>query len=284
MSRPLRIQFPGALYHVTSRGDGREAIYRDDRDRVAFLSVLAQVCERSRWSCHGYCLMTNHYHLLVETPGANLASGMRQLNGVYSQRFNRRHRRVGHVYQGRYHAILVQKESHLLELTRYIVLNPVRAGLARSAQEWSWSSYRATVGLVEVPSWLHTDWLLMSFGSTRDLARKEYRRFVRAGNRQPPPWSQLRQQIYLGDESFIEATQTMIKNRAMLTDVPAPQYQPVPKPLSHYESLAPDRDSAIVAAYQAGGRSMREIGDHFALDPSRVSQIVRAAINSRFQT
>src|SRR6185437_4393319 len=110
MSRPLRIQFPGALYHITSRGDGSESIYLDDSDRTIFLTILAQVCERYDWSCHSYCLMTNHYHLLMETRAATLARGMRHLNGVYTQRFNRVHARVGHVYQGRYSAVLVQKE------------------------------------------------------------------------------------------------------------------------------------------------------------------------------
>lgn len=135
MARPLRIEYAGALYHVTSRGDGREDIYVEDKDRVLFLKVLQAVCERFNWEVHAYCLMTNHYHLLIETPDANLSMGMRQLNGVYTQRFNNAHKRVGHVFQRRYKAILVQKESHLLELARYIVLNPVRAQMVRAAKD-----------------------------------------------------------------------------------------------------------------------------------------------------
>ena len=129
MARPLRLEFAGALYHVTSRGDRREDIYLDDGDRQDWLAVLAHVCERFNWVVHAYCQMTNHYHLLVETVDGNLSQGMRQLNGLYTQRFNRRHRQVGHLFQGRYKAILVQKEAHLLELSRYVVLNPVRAGM-----------------------------------------------------------------------------------------------------------------------------------------------------------
>ena len=136
MSRPLRIEFPGALYHLTSRGDGRDDIYLTDDDRALFLSVLGQVCERFNWECHSYCLMTNHYHLMIETPDGNLSQGMRQLNGVYTQRFNQQHQRVGHVFQGRYKSILVQKESYFLELSRYIVLNPVRAGMVVKAENW----------------------------------------------------------------------------------------------------------------------------------------------------
>src|SRR5690606_34912418 len=122
MSRPLRIEYAGALYHITSRGDGREDIYLTDEDRESWLNVFEEVCRRYNWVCHAYSLMSNHYHLLIETPESNLSLGMRQLNGVYTQRFNRAHQRVGHVFQGRYKAILVDKESYLLELARYIVL------------------------------------------------------------------------------------------------------------------------------------------------------------------
>ena len=146
MARPLRLEYAGALYHITSRGDRREPIYEDDADRKMFMSLLEQVCKTYNWLCHAYCLMGNHYHLLVETPEANLSKGMRQLNGLYTQSYNRNHNRVGHVFQGRYKAILVEKQSYLLELARYIVLNPVRAQMVHVAGDWQWSSYRATIG------------------------------------------------------------------------------------------------------------------------------------------
>ncbi len=123
MSRPLRIEFAGALYHVTSRGDGREVIFLGDEDRHRFLDVLSDLVHDFNWAVHAYCLMDNHYHLLIQTPEGNLSKGMRHLNGVYTQRLNRRHGRVGHVFQGRYKAIIVQKESYLLELARYVVLS-----------------------------------------------------------------------------------------------------------------------------------------------------------------
>ena len=122
--------------HVTSRGDGHEDIYLSDDDRMAWLETLAQVCERFNWVCHAYCQMSNHYHLVVETPEANLSKGMRQLNGVYTQRFNRSHQRVGYVFQGRFKAILVEKDSYLLELVRYVVLNPLRARMVRRLTQW----------------------------------------------------------------------------------------------------------------------------------------------------
>ena len=127
MARPLRLEFEGALYHVTSRGDRREDIYETDADREAFLSLLGAVCDRYHWVCHAYCLMGNHYHLLIETPDANLSRGMRQLNGMYTRTFNIAHGRVGHVFQGRYKSIHVDADEYLMELARYVVLNPVRA-------------------------------------------------------------------------------------------------------------------------------------------------------------
>jgi len=128
MARPLRIEFPGAVYHVTSRGNARQNIYNNDEDRQKFLSILTLVVERFHWICHSYCLMDNHYHLLLETPIPNLSAGMRQLNGIYTQAFNRNQRRVGHLFQGRFKAIIIEKQAHLLELSRYIVLNPIHAG------------------------------------------------------------------------------------------------------------------------------------------------------------
>ena len=167
MARPLRIVFSGALYHMTSRGDGREDIYLDDDDRNRWLEVLGDVHDRFNWVVHAYCLMSNHYHLIAETPDGNLAQGMRQLNGVFTQRFNRAHQRVGHVFQGRYKSILVERDAYLLELARYVVLNPVRARMVRTADEWPWSSYRATSGLSSAPNWLNVTWTLAAFGQRR---------------------------------------------------------------------------------------------------------------------
>jgi REP element-mobilizing transposase RayT len=137
MARPLRIEFPNELYHITSRGDRREAIYRDDEDRRQWLNILSQVCDCFNWVIHGYCQMTNHYHLLAETIDGNLSRDMRQLNGLYTQKFNNRYQESGHIFQGRYKAIIVQKESYLLELSRYVVFNPVRAKMVALPEDWA---------------------------------------------------------------------------------------------------------------------------------------------------
>jgi len=149
MARPLRIEFEGALYHITSRGNAKADIYKNTKDRQKFLSLLNIVCNRFSWYCHAYCLMDNHYHLLVETNNPTLSKGMKYLNGTYTQIFNQEHKRVGHIYQGRYKVILVEKESYVLELSRYIALNPVRARMVRAVKDWPWSSYRATAGITQ---------------------------------------------------------------------------------------------------------------------------------------
>jgi REP element-mobilizing transposase RayT len=275
MARPIRLEFAGALYHVTSRGDRRENIYEDDSDRVAFLSLLSEVCESYNWTCHAYCLMSNHYHLLIETPDANLSKGMRQLNGIYTQKFNRIHNRVGHVFQGRYKAILVEKQSYLLELARYIVLNPVRAQMVRSANEWRWSSYRATAGHADAPPLLSTDWLLATFANRKATAQEKYRQFVAEGKGQSTPWSELRNQIYLGSELFVEKLQSQIDREQELSEIPATQRRPVAKSLDYYEAHAKSRNAAIAEAYGSGGYTLKEIGEYFGLHYSTVSGIIR---------
>ena len=181
MPRPLRIEFPGALYHVTSRGNNQARIFWDDADRRSFLGALAAVVARDRFELHAYCLMGNHYHAVLGTPAANLARGMQRLNSAFAQYANARHGRSGHVFQGRYHAQLVEEEAHLLHVARYVVLNPVRAGLAAAPAGWRWSSYRATAGLERAPAFLTTAWLLGQFSADEGRARQRYAAFVADG-------------------------------------------------------------------------------------------------------
>lgn len=277
MARPLRLEFAGALYHVTARGDRQEPIYETNGDRVTFLDVLGEVCETYNWICHAYCLMDNHYHLIIETPDANLSKGMRQLNGVYTQKFNRAHQRVGHCFQGRYKAIHVDKESYLLELSRYVVLNPVRAQMVRFVGEWHWSSYRATVGQVTTPQWLEVDWLLAMFGSRKKEAVVGFKRFVSEGKGLPSPWQDLRNQVYLGGSDFVDELQGLIDGDKDLSEVPVSQRRPKALPLEEYKMKANYRDDAICKAYASGGYTLKQIGEYFGLHYSRVSKIVRGA-------
>jgi REP element-mobilizing transposase RayT len=275
MARPLRIEYAGALYHVTSRGDRQEAIFDDDQDRRAFLNVVGQVVSRFRWRCHAYCLMSNHYHLMIETPEANLTKGMRHLNGVFTQWSNRRHKRSGHLFQGRYKAILVDQDSYFLELARYIVLNPVRAAMVKHPRLWAWSSYGATVGASPTPVWLATDDLLAEFGKRRTVARQKYQQFIAEGMSAESIWKDLKGQIYLGDDDFVERMRGKLAQRNEDVNIPRVQQRgPAPK-LSVIRRQHKNRDDAIRAAYDTRAYSYQQIAKEFGVHFTTVGRIVR---------
>lgn len=277
MSRPLRIEFPNALYHVTARGDRREEIFEDDQDRRMFLATLEQVVDRFNWVCHAWCLMDNHYHLLVQTPDGNLSKGMRQLNGVFTQASNRRHGRVGHLFQGRFKAILVDRDAYLLELSRYVVLNPVRAGMTNDPADWPWSSYRVTAGLEPAAPWLAVDGVLGLFGEKRGVAQRRYVQFVSEGMTAGSPWPNLKGQMYLGDERFVKRMQSALQaGKQDDIQIPGAQRRPPAASLREIEKLSEDRDSAILSAYAMGAYSYQQIADHFGIHFTTVGRIVRS--------
>ena len=223
MARPLRIEYPGAVYHITSRGNEKKLIFKDEEDREIFLDTLSQVDKRYNWLCHAYCLMNNHYHLIIETPDGNLSAGMRQLNGVYTQAFNRQHNRVGHLFQGRYKGILIQKDSHLLEVCRYVVLNPVRAKAVKKPEQWRWSSYQATAGIEKPHPCLSTEWILNQFGSTRRIAEKAYRKFIEDGIKQESIWEAVRAQSIFGEEEFTATLTDYLRGKKDIAELPKSQ-------------------------------------------------------------
>ena len=261
---------------LIARGNARQDIYVDDKDRRYFLETLSYCTKTYHWQCHAYCLMSNHYHLLIETGDANLSKGMRHLNGVYAQYFNIRHKRVGHLLQGRFKAILVEKESYLLALARYIVLNPVRARMLHSAAEWPWSSYRPTAGLAEIPPCLTTEWILQAFSDNLKSSRTGYEQLVAEGSNQPSPWEKLRNQIYLGSDPFIEAAQRHLEPNRKLTETPRPQRLKPIKPLSHYQETYKNRNQAMARAWLDGHYSLSQIGEHFGCGRSTVNRAVKA--------
>ena len=265
MARPLRIEFPGALYHVTARGNARQDIFLDDEDRRRFLGVLTHVVSRFHLRMHAYCLMDNHFHLVVETPKGNLSNAMRQLNGVYTQAFNRRYGQVGHVLQGRFKAILVDRDSYLLEVCRYVVLNPVRVRTTRKPDTYPWSSYQATAGLVPVPSCLTVDWLLSQFGQQRSAAQRKYRAFVAEGKGHGSPWDQVRGQVLLGSERFVERLAPGLRDKRRLKEFPRRQRFATRPTLSrlfgrHAQTDRARRNEVIRRAHLNYGYSLSEIG------------------------
>ncbi len=296
MSRPLRLQYPGAIYHVTARGNARQAIVRDDHDRQRFVATVATMVAQYQVVCHAWVLMNNHYHLLLNPPQANLAQALRHLNGVYTQAFNRRHRRVGHLFQGRYKAIVVEKEAYLLELCRYVVLNPVRAKMVTQPRAWKWSSYRATAGVDEAPPWLTVEWVLGQFARTRERAHREYVQFVAEGQtRKVVPWERVQGQIYLGGGDFLQQLQERVgmERRA---EIPEEQQRPGrPTLAAILEKIAQEygqseaeirratrrpreaRQVAIYAARRLAGSNLQTIGCYFGMSYPGVSRRVQAA-------
>jgi REP element-mobilizing transposase RayT len=280
MARPLRIEFTGAVYHVTSRGNAKQAIFFDDEDRGRFLDVLRVVVERFNWLCHAYCLMKNHYHLLIETPHGNLSKGMRELNGVYTQGFNQRYRRVGHLFQGRYKAILVEKDNHLMSLCRYVVLNPVRIGLIRRPEQWRWSSYRATIGLMKEPSFLTTDWILSQFDRRKRVAMEKYRRFVMEGIDKESPWETLKGQIFYGTDEFIKRLGGLLDEKGETKEVPRVQRYAARPSLNELfrGRKGKDRkvkDKTIYAAYVRYGYTMKEMAEHLGFHYATISRAMK---------
>ena len=280
MTRPLRIEYPGAVYHITSRGNEKKPVFKDDRDRDNFLRTFQRVNIRYNWLCHAYCLMDNHYHLLIETPDGNLSLGMRQLNGVYTQLFNNRHQRAGHLFQGRFKGILIQKDSHLLEVCRYVVLNPVRARMVERPEQWKWSSYRATAGKEEPLPCLTTDWVLGQFSAKRVKAKKEYCQFVKWGIGGKTIWTDVKGQVILGEDDFVDSFVDHVSRHKHIPEIPRSQRYANRPPLEiiFQESILRDkrkRDRKMVEAVEKHGYRQSEIARHLGLHSSTVSNLVR---------
>lgn len=297
MARPLRIQYPGAVYHVMSRGHERSRIFASDRDRRRWLDLLATVSDRERWEVHAYCLMANDYHLLIETPEGELSAGVHDLNSRYAQWFNLRSGRTGHLFEGRFRAVLVQKDSHLLELCRYVVLSPVRAKLVRGAGEWLWSSYRATAGLAEPPAWLAVDWILGQFAKTRRIARAAYRKFVAEGKGLPSPLDAVSNQICLGDRRFRKDVHRRARGHEAGAGIPLRQRRPSgPSPERIETAVAREWDveverlrrrrggeekiAAIYLVRMLTRMKVADVGKRFGVRSARVSNAVRKVVES----
>lgn len=273
MVRPLRLEFPGALYYVTSRGDKYD-IYLDEDDRSAWLEILDQVCHRFKWIIFAYCQTERDFHLLVETMDCNLAKGMRQLNGVYTQYFNLRHNKTGPLYHGRYKAILVQKKRYLLAVSRHITLLPLYCDMTATLEDWPWCGYPATIDAVKAPRWLARKKLLNKFAKKRKKAIQAYRQFIMEGKGLPSPLEQTRHQVLLGDDDFVARYQQGIHSELPPELAKAPDKAKI-LPLRIYQQRYPNKKEAMARAYLSGAYTMAKIGDHFGVNYMTVSRAVR---------
>jgi putative transposase len=294
MARPLRIEYPGALWHLTNRGVEQRDIVQDDLDRRQFVELLAHVVTRYRWILHAWVLMTNHYHLVVETPETNLSRGMKDLDGDWAQAFNRRWSRVGHLFQGRFGGKPIEKESYFLEVIRYVVLNPVRARMVDEPGDWPWSNYRVTAGLARAPEWLEVDDTLERFDlRSRQTAHAKYRRFVSDAIGNPSSiWDDLQCGFYLGSKAFGEKLASLVGDRKSDSEYPDAQRRPDRPSLEEIEraiihALGIDQnqlrqgrggDGRTLFAFLAredGAIPLRQIGTTLGISDSGVSKLVR---------
>lgn len=288
MARPLRIQYPEAFNHITSRGNERKAIFRNDRDRKKFLSYLETAHVRYGAIIHVYCLMDNHYHLLVETPRGNLSQILHHINGAYTTYFNVKRQRCGHLFQGRYRAILVERDAYCMELSRYIHMNPLRAGLVKNLAAYPWSSYPHYVGLKEKPPWLETGCILGYFGQEERQAQKRYRNYVHEaiGVKITNPLEGVFASTFLGSEEFIDGVRQRTKNikQEDLRNIPGLRALVARPSLDEIRKRVGDvvesedlhfRKFCIYISHQFAGFSLREIGDFYNMKESAVSQTSR---------
>jgi REP element-mobilizing transposase RayT len=284
MARPLRIVYPGAFYHVTSRGNEKKDIFKSRRDREKFLEYLSSAVERYGAVIHAYCLMSNHFHLLLETPAGNLSQIMRHIIGAYTTYFNIKRKRAGHLFQGRYKAILVEADEYAAELTRYIHLNPVKAAMVEKPQEYSWSSYRAYTGDSAQPEWLKTDFVLHWFGKKAPVARKNYRDFVEKTDTEAYE-SPLRSAVggsALGSPEFIEEiAEAQLKGREGDKDIPALRHFVNRPPLEEIIKVATEviegdeklaRQAGMYLCQKYSGVALKEIASKFDVGATAIGE------------
>ncbi len=293
MARPLRINYPGAFYHVTSRGNERKDVFRSKRDREKFLEYIESAVKRYNAVIHAFCLMDNHYHLLLETPSGNLPQIMMHINGAYTNYFNVKRERAGHLFQGRYKAILVDMDEYAKELSRYIHLNPVRAKLVDTPEEYEWSSYPYYIGVKKPPEWLYRDFILQYFSNKISIAQKGYRGFVNAmlAKKYDNPLDEVVGSTLLGSPSFVAyITDTVLSDNKPDKEVPALKEfirrASMKEIVDEVESVfgkeaALSRKVTMYLCQRYTGEKLKDIGMRFGIGESGVSQACRRVSEER---
>lgn len=267
MARPLRIEFPGAHYLVTSRGEGWDPVFLDKKDRLKWLEILEGVCERFGWVVYAWVQLEDQYLLVVQTRKGNLSSGMRQLNGVYTQWFNRKFDKDGPVFQGRFKSVLFEKEDYLKDLARFVVRMPVSEGLVKDPGKWAWSSFRATVGRETSPDWLGDDELLTQFGKRKSNAAEKFGEFVRDAGKDVPIWEEVKYQSFLGSDDFVDLhLNNKTKSRKGAGS----------RSIKKYLIKGEDEKINMAKAYLEGEFTLDQIAEYFGVHFTTVSRAVKA--------
>ncbi len=279
MSRPVRIEFPGATYHVTSKSRLKQVIFIDDDDRGSFLNMLENVVQRFGWLIHSFVLLSDHYELVVEVPESNLSKGMRQLNGVYTQHFNRRHGREGPIFHGRFKSVLFEKKSYLLPICRHVVTGPHRLPVPENYALYKWSSYRALAGQARKPSFLHPDEVLKSFAKREKDSQRKYREYIKQGLDADSPMSARKNQVLLGSPRFLNEMKPILQGERLSKRGPkaAKRRRSLRVLFKRVEEISRhERNELIKRAHLEHGYTLMEIGDHLGLHYTTVSKVINA--------
>ena len=288
MARPLRITFPGAFYHITSRGNERKTVFKNRRDRIKFLEYLGTATTRYDARVHVYCLMDNHYHLLLETPSGNLPQVMHHINGAYTTYFNVKRHRSGHLFQGRYKSILIEEDEYAKELSRYIHLNPVRSQMVSVPEEYEWSSYNQYIGKKKPEKWLVRDFVLGYFGKNYSTSQKAYKIFVDRliGQEYDNPLKDVIGSVLLGSQDFIHfITDQYLSELRLSKDVPAvrsllpmlsiQEISSCRSKKSLARKITIGRKVKIYLCRKYTGAKLKDIGNEFGIGDSGVSQVCK---------
>lgn len=281
MARPLRVEFKDAVYYVTSKGNAGNPITRDDSDKELFLETVNIVIDKYKWKYHAYSILENQYCLVIETPKPNLSVGMRQLNGIYTQKFNRKYDLAGHVFQGRFKAVLIEKEKYLLDVCRHVVLLPSITKATRNYATYKWSSYRATAGLTEDTGFLDTGWILSQFAKRTKNAQQKYIQYVKEGKKADSPMDDVRGQILLGSDSFIQKLKPQLIKGRSKKELPKWQRNlsrpPIEEVFKNIEGKTlKQRNARIKQANEIFGYTLKQIGEHLGLHYTSVSRIINS--------
>ena len=279
MARPVRIEFKNAVYFISSKSNGRKHIARDDVDREVFMQTLEYVIKRYRWKCHAYCIGETEYNIAIETPKANLSVGMRQLNGIYTQKFNRKNRKSGNVFQGRFKAVVIEKDEYLLDICRHVVTLAQRDGSAKNINTYKWSSYRATAGTTDVPDFLDVDWIHSQFAKRTKNAQEKYRDYIKGAKKAGNPLDKVKGQILLGNDKFIEQMTLMLIKGRNKEDVPKWQRHIKRPPLDEvFKGIegksVKQRNRKVKEAHSKHGYTLKDIGQYLGLHYTSISRII----------
>ncbi len=276
MARPVRIEYSGAYYFISSKAAPGETVFKDTKDRQEFLTVLQNVVKRMHWEVFAYNLMPDSYQLFIKTPKPNLSRGMRQLNGVYTQRYNAKYETTGNIFHGRFKAILVEAKHSFEDVLKYVLLMPLLKRKARKLDKWKWSSYQATIGITEAPEWLKVDEVLSHFGKQPKRARTALQKSLENTDKDFDLMAQVKAQILLGSDAFVNKWKKQLATGKIMDRVRQRKSKKV-KPLTDFGKRFKNIKVAMVKAYETGNYTLDQIGSHFGVHYSTVSRTVKKA-------